>query len=474
MGEWGGGYVGPHALYDAYQRSDHWSNLMKGANSCFHWHGSAILGDGTATENFKVYAEEFNVLKSGIAKMLLTAEKRDPKIAILYSQSSLFAAMGTSFQLARWMHTQTGWDEMLRDLKYDATFISYEQLADSKFDLSRFKVIVLPMALCLSQAERERLAAFAEAGGTIIADAAPGRFDHHGARVANTVLDKLFPANTRELAPLSKDVKQGDLTSRFLIAEPELPVYTVRNVGKGKAALLNIVFDAYQTLTLGGVGGEHSTSTTGTEQYCNSLRTVVSKIMTGAGVKTYAVVKDMNGKLAPSESVLRKSGENYYFGIMYRDLAAEKIPGKIDFKNAAPVTVELPISGVVYDVRKGVKIGNGNKFKITVPAGYGQLFAILPAEITAVKAQLPPSIKAGSVCSVKVSADGAADKSVFRMEVYSPDGKKQPLYSKNQVSENKETVFSFQIPYNAEKGKWSLVFIHAASGKKTNRLLTVR
>ena len=474
MGEWGGGYVGPHALYDAYQRSDHWSNLMKGANSCFHWHGSAILGDGTATENFKVYSEEFNVLKSGIAKMLLTAEKRNPKVAILYSQSSLYAAMGTSFQLVRWMHTQTGWDEMLRDLKYDATFITYEQLADSKFDLSRFKVVILPMALCLSQAERERLVKFAEAGGTVIADAAPGRFDHHGARAVNTVLDKLFPANTKELAPLSKDVKQGDLTSRFLIAEPELPVYTVKNVGKGKAVLLNIIFDAYQTLTLGGVGGEHSTSTTGTEQYCNSLRTVVSKLMTGAGVKAYAVVKDMNGKLAPSESVLRKSGENYYFGIMYRDLAAEKIPGRINFAKATPVTVELPVSGVIYDVRKGVKLGKGNKFKTTLPPGYGQLFAILPAEITGVKTQLPPSVKAGSVCSIKVSADGAADKSVFRMEVYSPDGKKQPLYSKNQVSENKETVFSFQVPYNAEKGKWNLVFIHAASGKKSNRLVTVR
>lgn len=474
MGEWGGGYVGPHALYDAYQRSDHWSNLMKGANSCFHWHGSAILGDGTATENFKVYSEEFNVLKSGIAKMLLTAEKRDPKIAILYSQSSLFAAMGTSFQLVRWMHTQTGWDEMLRDLKYDATFITYEQLADSKFDLSRFKVIVLPMALSLSQSERERLVKFTEAGGTVIADAAPGRFDQHGARAANTVLDKLFPANTRELAPLSKDIKQGDLTSRFLIAEPELPVYTVRNVGKGKAVLLNIIFDAYQTLTLGGVGGEHSTSTTGTEQYCNALRTVVSKIMTDAGLKVYAVVKDNRGRLAPSESVLRKNGENYYFGIMYRDLLSEKIPGRIDFKNATPVTVELPISGVIYDVRRGVKLGKGNKFKTTLPAGYGQLFAVLPAEITAVKTQLPPSVKAGSVCSVKVSADGAADKSVFRMEVYTPDGKKQPLYSKNQVSENKETVFSFQIPYNAEKGKWNLVFTHAASGKKSNRLVTVK
>ena len=51
-----------------------------------------------------------------------------------------------------------------------------------------------------------------------------------------------------------------DLTSRFLIAEPELPVYTVKNVGKGKAVLLNIVFDAYQTLTLGGVGASMSSS----------------------------------------------------------------------------------------------------------------------------------------------------------------------------------------------------------------------
>ena len=203
---------------------------------------------------------------------------------------------------------------------------------------------------------------------------------------------------------------------------------------------------------------------TGTEGFAMGLTLLVWPVM----------LIMVSGVFVTGESVLRKSGENYYFGIMYRDLAAEKIPGRIDFKNATPVTVELPVSGVVYDVRRGLKIGKGNKFKTTLPAGYGQLFAILPNEITGVKTQLAPSVKAGSVCSVKVSADGAADKSVFRMEVYSPDGKLQPLYSKNQVSENKETVFSFQIPYNAEKGKWNLVFTHAASGKKSNRLVTVR
>ncbi|MBO5924135.1 MAG: beta-galactosidase, partial [Lentisphaeria bacterium] len=137
-GQWGGGYVSPGKLYDVYQRSFHWSNLIKGANMAWNWHGSAYNGDGSPTINLKSYCEEFNIIKKGIAKLLLTADKDNAEVAVLYSQPSVFTAMAGGIGIAEWQNTQTGWEALLLDLKFTTRYITYENLADSKFDLNRF------------------------------------------------------------------------------------------------------------------------------------------------------------------------------------------------------------------------------------------------------------------------------------------------------------------------------------------------
>ena len=472
-GQWGGGYVSPGKLYDIYQRSYQWSNLIKGANMVWNWHGSAYNGDGSPTINLKSYSEEFNIIKKGIAKLMLTADRDNAQVAVLYSQPSVFTAMAGGIGIAEWQNTQTGWEALLLDLKLTTRYITYENLADSKFDLSKFKVIILPLTLALSEAERQNLVKFAQNGGTVIADAFPGRYDHHGKRINNTVLDKLFPGCAGKLDPQMKDLKDPILNGRFKVAEPALGTLKVTKLGKGRGILFNVMLNSYQSLTIGGVGGETATAASGSQAYCLAMRKLVNKIAAESGAVSHAVVTDKNNQQTPSQSILKKAGENCYFAIVRHSDTMKT--GKID--NNAPdtpvINIKLPVSGVIYDVREGKKIAEGNAFKVKAATGYGQLFAILPAEVTAVNAAVPATVKAGSMVNISCSADGAKSRTVYRMEVIKPNGKIAGEYSLNSCFATPEGKFAFQIPFNAETGKWQAVITHCASGKKIAKAFNV-
>ena len=472
-GQWGGGYTSSHALFESYQKSPQWSNLFKGANTAWNWHGSAYNGDGSPTANLLAYAEEFNLLKQGIGKLLLSARTSDRSIAVLYSQSSLFTAMAGGIGIAEWQNTQTGWDALLRDLKTDFRFISYENLADPGFSLDSFKVIVLPMALALSDAERTRLTEFARKGGTVIADIAPGRYDNHGKRISGTVLDQLFPANTAEIAPRTVTLSQGTLKGAFRQAENNIKVMTVTPCGKGKGILLNVMLNSYQAVALGGVGGETATAKSGSALYCDSIQQTVRTLLTQAGVRPHAVVTLPDGALAASESVLKKDGCNAFFGLL-RSGSGRSGRGRIDHANAPLLTVKLPVSGVIYDVRTGKIIGRANSFKVKAPSGYGQLFAILPREVKAPAVKVPGQVKAGELVHVTLASAGAQGPTVYRMELRDPSGKLQRAYSKNTRFATPEGAFSFQIPFNARQGSWRLTLIHAASRQQKDVTFTVK
>ncbi|MBQ7696902.1 MAG: beta-galactosidase [Lentisphaeria bacterium] len=471
-GQWGGGYVSSHALYDSYERAPQWRNLFKGGNTAWNWHGSAYNGDGSPTVNLKAYAEEFNLLKRGPAKLLLAAESAKPPVAVLYSQASLFAAMAGGLGLSEWQNTQTGWDELLRDIKCDFRFISYENLDDPKFELRGFKVIVLPMALALSDAARTRLVEFASRGGTVIADAAPGRYDKHGKRIAGTVLDKLFPAQPGAIAPVTRTLNEKTLKGSFRVAEPKLGVLTETRCGKGRGILLNVLMNSYQAVALGGAGGETATESSGSVVYCRSMQATMKQLLGSAGITPHAAVTDEKGALVTSHSVLKKDGVNAYFGLL-RDNSSRMLRGAIDITKGPVVTVKLPVSGVIYDVRTGKILARGNTFKTRAPGGYGQLFAVLPEEVGTPAVTLSAQVTAGQMVKVRAAAPGAAGATVYRLEVKDPAGKVQRIYSKNVRFATPTADFAFQIPFNARPGVWRVTVTHVASQSRTEKPFTV-
>lgn len=132
----------------------------------------------------------------------------DP-IAIYYSQPSIQAgwAMDALVHGSTWVKRKSSidnenqsqgvlrkvWCKTLEDLGYQYDFISYLAVQEGRMDLnSKFKVLILPKTVCLSEREAEVFKTFVEKGGTIIADYLCGLLDEHGKGRSKGALDDLF------------------------------------------------------------------------------------------------------------------------------------------------------------------------------------------------------------------------------------------------------------------------------------------
>jgi len=90
-------------------------------------------------------------------------------------------------------HLRLAWCKLLEDLGYQYDFVSYLDVTEGRVDLAgRFKVIVLPQTVCLSDREARVLREFVEAGGVLVADALCGLLTETGRGRSAGILDELF------------------------------------------------------------------------------------------------------------------------------------------------------------------------------------------------------------------------------------------------------------------------------------------
>jgi beta-galactosidase len=88
--------------------------------------------------------------------------------------------------------------------QHPVDFLVPEQMLDE--DLSKYKIIFLPLAYTLSREEGEKLRAFAAAGGVLFADLWCAQKDEHAMiyeRVPGAGLDQVFGCYEEELVPIS-------------------------------------------------------------------------------------------------------------------------------------------------------------------------------------------------------------------------------------------------------------------------------
>jgi hypothetical protein len=90
-------------------------------------------------------------------------------------------------------HLRLAWCKLLEDLGYQYDFVSYLDVTEGRSDLaSRFKVIVLPETISLSEREAHALQEFVRSGGLLIADALCGLLTETGRGRTTGILDDLF------------------------------------------------------------------------------------------------------------------------------------------------------------------------------------------------------------------------------------------------------------------------------------------
>ncbi len=208
--------AGPAAAHKA------WNLLLRGERGLILWDpGHKLMQpDGTPGPSTADAAALFAKLRGGIGALVIGSERHDDPVAMLYSPASF----RTQWMLdvkptgAAWAErtpdseykdnavraARRGYFEAFRQLGIAPRFISPAQLAGGVLERRTDKVLILPHAIALSDAEAAAVRRFADAGGTVVADVVPGAFDAHSKARATPALAPLFAAskqNVRLVAP---------------------------------------------------------------------------------------------------------------------------------------------------------------------------------------------------------------------------------------------------------------------------------
>ncbi|MCC7495322.1 MAG: beta-galactosidase trimerization domain-containing protein [Fimbriimonadaceae bacterium] len=209
---------------------------------------------------------------------LAGATRRHDGIALYYSHPSLqvswcldaqahgrtWVNRGNDHQLGTSHLVRRAWEDLLTDSDLQFDYLSYDQVALHGVPPA-YRVLVLPACYALSNAEAAQIRAFAERGGTVLADFACGLFDQHGRARGAGALDDLFGVthDGREAAAdffgprlwVETDQDAGysaptmralletlpvTLRDGYAVAERRLPAGQPRTVGQGRAVYLNL------------------------------------------------------------------------------------------------------------------------------------------------------------------------------------------------------------------------------------------
>lgn len=499
-GRWCGGYVPAHLLREEYERCLPWTGMFMDNNAYLFFHGSTgtcLYGDLSISPNLQIASEEIKELKSGTAKMLLCAKAEEPQIAILHSQASMFAAMETVGKKL-WENSLLSWKTLLNDLKYNFCFLSEEELENGGLNNDKFKLLVLPAALCLSEKQTENIHRFVSGGGVVVADFGAGYFDGSGKRIANKKLDAVFgvdrsssileigvcDVNIRSAPEFGvsecsmklwvgeKDFKTAGGKAIGVSAVPNTPLMVCNTLGKGKAFLMNIPINWYKNIIPGGDGGELSQESQGPEALAEKIRNIAGGILQSSGLNQLCRIT-LDGKTYPCTTVFKQDGGNKYLGLISESLERSNIAPE----KAVSALITLPFKSHVYSVRDGKYLGNTDKIQSRIIPAIAQLYAFLPYQVTGIEIRGNDEYRLGEIVNLEAKIKASSNipgSHVIRVELQDPTGKIDPVYSQNIYMPDGNGHIKFQFSFNDRSGKWKLTVKDIASSFKAEKTIILK
>ncbi len=491
---WYGGYASNRS--EAYMRWFPWRTLLKGSNSFWVWMGHGGAGGVMAPDLslypfFEAACEEINWFKRGPGLMLNTAQRRHDGIALLFSASSMHAD-----------HLTDGFPQLndilndtvllLHDLGLECRVMAYAELAEGALTTDEFKVVLLPGAQALSDAEVAAIERFAGDGGTVIADLRPGVRDEHGKARAACALDELFGVTIApaEFAPVTGDLrsadepeeiarKRGTLEGRVADASVtvtdgrsasvigEAPAVIEKRHGEGLAVLMNFTFAGYSKLVdPAGKEGDFAGWSDGA-----AWRKWLGSLLQRAGVEKSVTIEPTQ----PHVEIARyDAGGARYIGIVQ----GLPRPGD-DYTNEVAtlpgperVTIALPVEGHLYDVRAGKYLGRKDSLSTGLQAGVAQLYALLPYRVEAVELTAPREVAPGQRVSyaAQISTDGEGPgPHIVHVSVLGPDGAERAWYAGNLQADGGRGRGEFTFALDDTPGTWTIRATDVATGVTAER-----
>jgi len=478
-----------------------------------------VLPDLNFTEHYAPTAKAIlDKFTKGLGKQLaFVCERPDDGVAVHWSKASLTAAYMQKYRennsrfLRKIYNRLAGIFEpgdypcLLADMGFEFRYLASPQVEAGELNSGKWKVLLLPMAMALSDREAEEIGKFVRAGGVLVADCLAGVYDEHGKPRKTGALDDLFgirrlqkgkrlafearpiagtkdkvaiyergivPAGGTPLARLATpSFRVGDFLVTETAAGKGAPIAIANHVGRGRAVYL------------GFVGDYHSKRAKG-----RSLLALYEKWLDLGHLKPPIRLTDPDGEPVPAQ-ISRFNAGNARFAAFFRDaeyylpeykVAGEFDPGKIgelQRRRACAAKARLPEPFHVYDVNRGKYLGRVRAFDVELVPGRAELMALLPYEVKRISVRVPAKAQPGETISFKVTLEAGGDEvgeHVVHFAVHGPDGNELSFYSRNVVLE--KGVFEGELPvaYNALPGAYRISVRDVPTGKSAEASFVVK
>lgn len=183
------GFTGYGAAGDE-ARYQQWQRLFYGhSGASIFWHYTMLNPDLTLSEQGEALAETFRQLQSGIGRVFMNAPVVEDGVAIHFSMASIRGAwitdgtisgeMGnvnrSSKNYAELARRRDAWVKELERQGVQFRFLATQQIEGGELD--RYKVLILPYSIALSDREIQAIERFLARGGKVFADEQAGRMD---------------------------------------------------------------------------------------------------------------------------------------------------------------------------------------------------------------------------------------------------------------------------------------------------------
>ena len=308
------------------------------------------------------------------------------------------------------------WCKILEDLGFQYDFISYLDVQEGEIDLNkRFKVIILPRIISLSDREAKALRNFVVGGGTLIADYLCGMLDEHGKGRPEGVLDDLFGIirnesagymNGRGLTEIDGEKYEQPFLKRFSYYDgayrfQDIVVFERSTQHRSGTKCIEIKdnfgsvhqtsvlienrFGKGQTIYLNLSPLEYWDPSKRFSGYGHTLRRIVSGTMNSAGIHPRVIVYELGNAANMIESLFWKNGNKNYLGLIknptdQKELAVIGQISEVQGITGQEVEIQLefkePTRGLI-NLRTNKRHGPGQVFRDNFKPWEGNLYEVI-------------------------------------------------------------------------------------------------
>lgn len=367
------------------------------------------------------------------------------------------------------------WHRTIRACGLQFNYVSDRQILRDEFDPSPYKLMILSQCESISPKEATFIHEFVARGGTVIADVRPGIYGARCKPRQNGVLDDLFgvrhTGNVEAVASPGRIV--GTIGDRDVAVEvlnmrvnPAVEVTTgtalgragrtplciINKVGKGQAVLLNFTSWSYPNIA------EHA----GPDDAISLIRA----LFTDAGLRRPLTLLDANGRPHRNlEAVRWRTGKGVDVVALHGpdrdtwpDVSPAVAPPPFDgLDTPIPVTVRLPGSRHVYEIRTGRSYGRTDEFTTGLRPWWATFLVLSDRELSPpVLAAARETVTRGETLKIEARVSSGEAVHALRIRIMDPDGNEAPWFSRSLLVEDGRKQFDVPIAHNEQTGTWTI------------------